>query len=240
MEEILVRLSGLSGITGSFYVGDDGNFVAQTLSKNFSQENAKRAVVVLAQTFEALSMVAQFTITKMMVNTNGSRLFIRRTDKGFLNLLADPTADVAVIEAAIEGAIKEIRNMPAELLKTAPAPTAAPARPAAAPAAHVAGAPAAKPAPAPATPRPAALPPKPAEPIDPAVLDKMAVIAEEFLGELAGDIFQNQLADHKLSKERLIRDGVMKFCYALQKDASMIIGPSAAKQMADKMMLLLK
>ncbi|HTY08934.1 MAG TPA: hypothetical protein VMF29_07195, partial [Candidatus Edwardsbacteria bacterium] len=131
------------------------------------------------------------------------------------NLLADPTGDVAVLDAAIEGALKEIKNMPAELLRSAPAP-AAPA----------------------AAPRPPA--PKPTEPINAAVLDKMAAIAEEFLGELAGDIFQNQLADHKLNKDRLIRDGVMKFCYALQKDASMIIGPSAAKQMADKMMLLLK
>ena len=41
-------------------------------------------------------------------------------------------------------------------------------------------------------------------------------------------------------RDKLVRDPVMKFCYALQKDASMIIGPSAAKQMADKMMLLLK
>ncbi|MDI6740817.1 MAG: hypothetical protein QME74_10700, partial [Candidatus Edwardsbacteria bacterium] len=127
MEEILIRLSGLSGITGSFYVGDDGSFVVQTLTKSFSAENAKRAVVVLAQTFEALAMVAQFSISKMMVNTSGSRLFIRRSDKGYLNLLADSTADVAVIEAAIEGALKEIRNIPAELLKAAPAAPAAPA-----------------------------------------------------------------------------------------------------------------
>ncbi|MRR10206.1 hypothetical protein EG831_09080, partial [bacterium] len=88
MEEILIRLSGLSGVTGCFYVGDDGSFVAQALTKTFSTENAKRAVVVLSQTFEALSMVAQFTITRMMVNTNGARLFIRRSDKGYLNVLA--------------------------------------------------------------------------------------------------------------------------------------------------------
>jgi predicted regulator of Ras-like GTPase activity (Roadblock/LC7/MglB family) len=246
MEEILIRLSGLSGITGSFYVGDDGSFVVQTLTKSFSAENARRVVLVLSQTFEALSMVAQFSITKMMVNTNGARLFIRRTDKGYLNLLADPTAEVAVIEAAIEGALKEMKNIPAELLKAAPAP-AAPPKPAAAPAqaAPVTPRPGSVPAPAvPATaPAPAAPPrpaPKPSEPVDPAVLDKMAAIADEFLGELSADIFQNQLADNRISKDRLVRDPVMKFCYAMQKDASMIIGPSAAKQMADKMMLLLK
>lgn len=236
MEEILIRLSGLSGITGSFYVGDDGSFVVQTLTNSFSAGNAKRAVVVLSQTFEALSMVAQYSITKMMVNTNGSRLFIRRSDKGYLNLLADPTADVAVIEAAIEGALKEIRNIPSELLKAAAAaaPVAPPKPTVAAP---VPGAPAPAPAAQAAPARPA---PRPAEPVDPAVLDKMAAIADEFLGELSADIFQNQLADNRISKDRLVRDPVMKFCYALQKDASMIIGPSAAKQMADKMMLLLK
>ncbi len=244
MEEILIRLSGLSGVTGCFYVGDDGSFAAQALTKTFSTENAKRAVVVLAQTFDALSAVAQFTINKMMVNTNGSRLFIRRSDKGYLNLLADPTADVAVIEAALEGALKEIKSMPAELLKAAPAPAApapAPAAPAAtkpaAPAPAAAAPAAAKPPPPAAPARPA---PKPTEPVDPAVLDKMAAVAEEFLGELAADIFQNQLADNRINREKLVRDPVMKFCYSLQKDASMIIGPSAAKQMADKMMLLLK
>ncbi|MCU0606709.1 MAG: hypothetical protein MUF78_04655 [Candidatus Edwardsbacteria bacterium] len=243
MEEILIRLSGLSGVTGCFYVGDDGSFVAQALTKTFSTENAKRAVVVLSQTFEALSMVAQFTITKMMVNTNGARLFIRRSDKGYLNVLADPTADVAVIEAAVEGALKEIKSMPAELLKAAPAPApvpapAAPAKPAAVPAAPTPAP--AKPAAAPAAPPPARPAPRPSEPVDPAVLDKMAAIADEFLGELSADIFQNQLADNRINREKLVRDPVMKFCYALQKDASMIIGPSAAKQMADKMMVLLK
>ena len=239
LEELLVRLSSLPGVTGSFYVGDDGHFVSQSLTQGFSQENAKKAVVVLSQTFEALSAVAQFNITKMLVNTNGSRLFIRRCDKGYVNLVTDVTADVAVIDAALEGALKELKNLPPEAFKPAPAaPKPAPApKPAAAPAA----APKPVAAPAPAAPKPAPAAPKPPpEPIEAAVLDKIMVIAEEFLGELGQDIFQNQMSDHKLNKDKLVRDPVMKFCYALQKDASMIIGPSAAKQMADKMMLLLK
>jgi hypothetical protein len=258
MEEILIRLSSLEGVTGSFYVGDDQSFVSQTLSKNFVKENAQRAVVVLAQTFEALNQVAQFQITKMMVNSRGTRVFIRRSDKGYLNLLTDATADPAVIDAALQGALKEIATMAAA---PAPAPAPAPAVPAAAkPAAApppVSAPVAAKPSPAPGAPaatapKPAAAPPAakpaaapkapppPATPLEAAVLDKVLAIAEEFLGELGPDIFQNQLNDHKLSKDKLLRDPVMKFCYALQKDAAMIIGPSAAKQMADKMMLLLK
>jgi hypothetical protein len=266
MEEILIRLSSQQGVTGSFFVGDDNSFVSQTLSKSFVKENAQRAVMVLAQTFDALNQVAQFQIAKMMVNSRGIRLFIRRTDKGYLNLLTDATADAAVIDAALDGALAEIKNLSAAVaapVPAAPAPVApAPAKPAPAPAAPAqaspppaksAAAPAqtpaapvpaapAKPAPAPVA-KPAAPPkpaPVPAAPLEAAVLDKILAIAEEFLGELGPDIFQNQMTDHKISKEKLLRDPVMKFCYGLQKDAAMIIGPSAAKQMADKMMTLLK
>ena len=260
MEEILIRLSSLQGVTGSFFVGDDASFVSQTLSKSFVKENAQRAVMVLAQTFDALNQVAQFQIAKMMVNSRGIRLFIRRTDKGYLNLLTDATADAAVIGAALDGALTEIKNLStAPAVQPAPAPAApapvVPAKPAPAAAAPVPQpAPAAKSTAAPvpaAPPKPASTPvakpavapkpaPVPAAPLEAAVLDKILAIAEEFLGELGPDIFQNQMTDHKVNKEKLLRDPVMKFCYGLQKDAAMIIGPSAAKQMADKMMTLLK
>lgn len=237
MEEILIRLSSLPGVTGSFFVGEDNSFTAQTLSKNFNQENARRSVMVLSQTLEALAQVAQFTIAKLLVNTGGSRLFIRRTDKGYLNVLADLTVDPAVIDAALNGALQEIK-----LLATlAPAPKpAAPAAPQPA-----AAKPSPTPAPAPTTaaaPRPSAAPAAKAPPamVDGAILDKVLALAEEALGELGSTIYENQYADHKINPAKLTRDAAMKFCYALQKDASMIIGPSAAKQMADKMMALLK
>ncbi|MBI5806694.1 hypothetical protein HZA73_11740 [candidate division TA06 bacterium] len=267
MEEILIRLSSQQGVTGSFFVGDDNSFVSQTLSKSFVKENAQRAVMVLAQTFDALNQVAQFQIAKMMVNSRGIRLFIRRTDKGYLNLLTDATADAAVIDAALDGALIEIKNLsavpsaPAPSVSASAAPLASPPKPA-----PVSAAPVQASAPVPAVPVPAqasaapvpAAPPKsapppaakpaapskpapvPAAPLEPEVLDKILVIAEEFLGELGPDIFQNQMTDHKVNKEKLQRDPVMKFCYGMQKDAAMIIGPSAAKQMADKMMILLK
>jgi hypothetical protein len=268
MEEILIRLSSLQGVTGSFFVGDDNSFVSQTLSKSFVKENAQRAVMVLAQTFDALNQVAQFQIAKMMVNSRGIRLFIRRTDKGYLNLLTDATADAAVIDAALEGALVEIKNLsaapaaPAPAVSAPAAPPAPPPKPVPAaavpvqalpPAAKATAAPAQtsaapvpaappKPAPAPAA-KPAAPPkpaPVPAAPLEAEALDKILAIAEEFLGELGPDIFQNQMTDHKISREKPLRDPVMKFCYGMQKDAAMIIGPSAAKQMADKMMTLLK
>lgn len=267
MEEILIRLSSLQGVTGSFFVGDDQSFVSQTLSKSFVKENAQRAVMVLAQTFDALNQVAQFQISKMMVNSRGIRLFIRRTDKGYLNLLTDATADASVIDSALDGALIEIKNLataqapaaqppaaPPKPVPAAPAPVQpsapaakAPAPPAGAPAAATKTAPttpaptaASKPGPAKAPPASPKTAPVPAAPLEPAVLDNILAVAEEFLGELGPDIFQNQMTDHKISKEKLLRDPVMKFCYGLQKDASMIIGPSAAKQMADKMMTLLK
>lgn len=241
MEELLIRLSSLPGVTGSFYVGDDSSFISQTLSSSFVQDNAKRAVMVLAQTFDALSQVAQFKINRMMVNTGGSRLFIRRSEKGFLNLLTDITADVSVIDSALDGALKEIQLMAQQPPKPAPVQppvsqtvvAATPAKPTPIPAAAPAVQPVAAPPPAPAA-------PKPPTTVDASILEKIQGLAEEALGELGTTIYENQLSDHKLNTSKLTRDSVMKFCYALQKDASMIIGPSAAKQMADKMMTLLK
>ncbi len=240
IEEILIQLSSLQGVTGSFFVGDDSSFVSQTLSKSFVKENAQRAVMVLAQTFDALNQVAQFKINKMMVNSRGIRLFIRRTDKGYLNLLTDTTADVMVIDAALDGALVEIKNLASSPAGLPASLQPAPARPSPSPAAtpQTGLRPAQSSGPGPAT----AAPPKPAPAatLEPAVLDKILAVAEEFLGELGPDIFQNQMTDHKISREKLLRDPAMKFCYGLQKDASMIIGPSAAKQMADKMLTLLK
>jgi predicted regulator of Ras-like GTPase activity (Roadblock/LC7/MglB family) len=249
MEELLIRLSSLPGVTGSFYVGDDSSFISQSLSSSFVQENAKRAVMVLAQTFEALSQVAQFKINRMLVNTGGSRLFIRRSDKGFLNLLTDITADVSVIDSALDGALKEMLIMaqppapaPAQAPPTVPQTVVAAASAKTAPTSQIAPAPA--PATTPAAVAPAAptqIPaPKPPATVEASVLEKILAQAEEALGELGATIYENQLSDHKLNTSKLTRDSVMKFCYALQKDASMIIGPSAAKQMADKMMMLLK
>lgn len=227
MEELLIKLSSLPGVTGSFYVGDDKSFVSQSLSASFVQDNAKRAVMVLAQTFEALSQVAQFKINRMIVNTGGSRLFIRRSDQGFLNLLTDVTADVSVVDAALDGALKEIKIMAEQPAKGQAARAAASAQ-------TVMVASAAQ---------SAVAPPPTAQvvvSIDPAILEKILAVSEEALGELGATIYENQLADHKLNTAKLTRDSVMKFCYALQKDSSMIIGPTAAKQMADKMMALLK
>lgn len=235
MEELLIRLSSLPGVTGSFFVGDDSSFISQSLSKSFVQENAKRAVMVLSQTFEALSQVAQFKINRMMVNTGGSRLFIRRSDKGFLNLLTDITADVSVIDSALDGALKEMLTIARQ-----PAKAAAPAQQTVVAATSAKTAPTPQVAPAPAA-APSQIPaPKPPTTVDASILEKILAQAEEALGELGATIYENQLSDHKLNTSKLTRDSVMKFCYALQKDASMIIGPSAAKQMADKMMMLLK
>jgi len=241
MEELLIRLSSLPGVTGSFYVGDDSSFISQSLSSSFVQDNAKRAVMVLAQTFDALSQVAQFKINRMLVNTGGSRLFIRRSDKGFLNLLTDITADVSVIDSALDGALKEMQIMAQQPPK--PAALAAPAVPQTVVAASTTAKPVPAPQPAPAVAAPTPVPapaPKPSATIDASILEKILALAEEALGELGTTIYENQLSDHKLNTSKLTRDSVMKFCYALQKDASMIIGPSAAKQMADKMMTLLK
>ena len=247
MEELLIRLSGLPGVTGSFFVGNDNSFVSQSLSSSFNQENAKKAVMVLAQTFDALSQVAQFKMDRMMVNTGGSRLFIRRSQLGFLNLLTDITADVAVIDAALNGALREMLEAPPAPKPAAPPAVPPPAAAKPAPAAPVpAGPPPVAPAPVPAGPAPAPAPaapppaPKPPATVDASILDSILALSEEALGELGPTIYENQLSDHKLNTSKLTRDSVMKFCYALQKDASMIIGPSAAKQMADKMMALLK
>lgn len=241
MEELLIRLSGLPGVTGSFFVGNDNSFVSQSLSSSFNQENAKKAVMVLAQTFDALSQVAQFKISRMMVNTGGSRLFIRRSELGFLNLLTDITADVAVIDAALNGALSEMLEAPPAPKPAVPPPPPVAPQPAPAAPAQAAPSPAAPavpaPVPAPASPPPA---PKPPATVDASILDSILALSEEALGELGPTIYENQLSDHKLNTSKLTRDSVMKFCYALQKDASMIIGPSAAKQMADKMMALLK
>jgi len=142
-----------------------------------------------------------------------------------------------VIDGALNGALQEIKLLATLQPAAKPAPAAV-SGPKPTPSAAAAPA-AAKPATAPAPTAPA----KPAAPpamVDGSVLEKVLALAEEALGELGTTIYENQYADHKINPQKLTRDAALRFCYALQKDAAMIIGPSAAKKMADKMMALLK
>ncbi|MEW6687291.1 MAG: hypothetical protein AB1393_13985 [Candidatus Edwardsbacteria bacterium] len=217
MEEILVRLSSLPGVIGCFFVGRDGEFASQSLHKAFAKDKAQQAVLILSQTFEALTEMTRFKIDKVVLNTSSSRLFIRKFERGFLNILADFTADTISLNQAMTEALEQI-------LTAKPKVPVAEVKPIAVE----------KPLPAVVE-----IPPPPAL-LDKTILESIFAVTEEYLGELAASIYGNQLADHKLDPNKLTKDQVMKLCFALQKDGGMIIGPSAAKEMADKMLKIIK
>ncbi len=67
------------------------------------------------------------------------------------------------------------------------------------------------------------------------VIPKLKEIAVEYLSDFAEDIFEDQMDEVGVDPEKPRRDKVMDLCFGLQRSASMLLGPTKAREMVDKM-----
>ncbi len=70
--------------------------------------------------------------------------------------------------------------------------------------------------------------------IDESTIDNIKKVASEYLEDFAEDIINNLIKESKLDKNTLTQENVEKFIKKLLKSASLIIGPTQAQEMCDK------
>ncbi|MEO0228041.1 MAG: hypothetical protein ABIL70_08355 [candidate division WOR-3 bacterium] len=81
---------------------------------------------------------------------------------------------------------------------------------------------------------------KPKEKFGPEFLDQLKSIVQDYLGDFADRVFQNQLKAQRIKAEELYEEDIRRFIFALGKAAGMIIGPTKGKDLTNKLLAKLK
>ncbi len=76
--------------------------------------------------------------------------------------------------------------------------------------------------------------------LPPEILKDFEKTASEYLGDFATDILGNVMDDLKISKDNLTKESLINLCYGLERSAGMIIGPTKARKLADKLLEKIK
>jgi len=70
--------------------------------------------------------------------------------------------------------------------------------------------------------------------LDDHTIENIKIVAAEYLEDFAEDIINNLIRETKIDKNALTQDNIDKFLKKLSKSASLIIGPTQAQEMAEK------
>ncbi|MEO0136719.1 MAG: hypothetical protein ABIL40_02200 [candidate division WOR-3 bacterium] len=81
---------------------------------------------------------------------------------------------------------------------------------------------------------------KPKEKYPPEFLDELKKLVQEYLGDFAERVFQNQLKAQRIKPEELYEEEIRRFIFALGKAAGMIIGPTKGRDLTNKLLARLK
>lgn len=220
MNEILAELSQNDLILGSFYFKENENFFSFTDQYKVPETRIKRISLVLTQTMDALGGMI---FDRFLLEGEDKRISLFSHDGGYCGIIFKNTVPYMSIE-----------NIYSELISKAPVAEEKP--------------PEVKPEAV--TPKPKVEAPKPKEkappevkedPIIPAtVFDEMGKILKDYLGDFSDTIFENQLSDLKIKTEPTPFSMLQKLCFSLQKSSAMLIGPSQARELVDKLLSLIK
>jgi hypothetical protein len=221
MKELLQELSKHDLVLGSFYFKENQNFFSFTDQYTVPETRIKRIALVLTQTMDALGGMV---FDRFLLEGEDKRISLFSHDGGYCGIVFQRTVPYTSIE-----------NIYTELISKAPAVEEKPP-------------PEVKPEPVAAKPKAEApkveekpLPKEKEDQIIPAsVFDEMGKILNEYLGDFSETIFENQMADLKVKAEATPFSKLQKLCFSLQKASAMLIGPSQAREMVDKLLGLIK
>lgn len=228
MDKVLEEISQVHGVLGSFFLGGKENFYKKAELKDLSKEKLEKAIGIISQSLDAVGEQRKRRAKRIIFTTDLYRIFIQEVSGGFFSVLCSRTADVSAVISLLSRAALGVPVLPKEVPKI---------KPEVVPKAPEVVVQKVVPTPPPVE---VEIPPRPPEkPLPDKILDDILALCEEELGDLASTIFENLVSDTKINEGTLTRERVMKFCLALQKDASLIIGPKASKKMVDKMLDML-
>jgi len=217
MKEILQELSRNDNILGSFYFKGNENLSFFTEAYTIPESRIKRIALVLIQTMDALGSIA---FDRFLLEGADKRVSIYKYDGGYLGVIFESRISFSNVDDVYQTIISkqpavEIKKEPEKKVKEIPKEK-----------------PVGKPFPK--------APVKEEKILSPSVFEKMKEILSQYLGDFSETIFENQMSDSRIDPDAASFSKVQKMCFGLQKASSMLIGPSQAKEMVDKLLALIK
>ena len=216
-----MKLSVLKERTGAGFV-----FEVSEGKKEFEGDisgDLERVYLVLKQTIDALG---ENPFKELIIEFKDGNLVISGTRDGFVGIFVSGPVDVNEIRKAMIEAEEAEKAEVVEAEKVEEVVEEAPAEAPAPEAVEVEETPVEAPAP-PVEEK--------VEVLGDEVVEQLKGIAGNYLGDFAEEIFMNVWGDEGMDGKEKTRDNLIEFIYALQRSASMIIGPSKAQSMAEEM-----
>jgi len=223
MKEILKRLNENNAVLGSFYFKGTENIAVFTENYNIPESRIKRVSLVLIQTMDALGG-AYFD--RFLLEGENNRIAIYKFDDGYYGVVFERTTSFVTMESLLKSTVTQVPVTEKKVVEERGKPEIKPKEKKE------------------EKPIKREKPPEKViekeEPVLPEVFDKIKEILFEYLGDFSDTIFENQLVDTGIKIESATTSKVKKFCFALQKASAMLIGPPNAREMVDKLLVLLK
>jgi hypothetical protein len=219
MKDILQELTKNELVLGSFYFRENENLFSFTDRYSVPETRIKRIALVLTQTMDALGGMV---FNRFLLEGEDKRIALFNHDGGYCGIVFQSTVPFISIE-----------NIYKELLRKAPVAEEKPVE--------------TKPPPRVEKPAKEAqkaevkAPPEKEDSILPAsIFDDMRKILNDYLGDFSETIFENQMSDLKIKAEPTPLSKIQKLCFSLQKASAMLIGPSQARELVDKLLSFVK
>jgi hypothetical protein len=219
VKEILNELSENEIVLGSFYFSEKENLFSFSDKYRVPESRIKRIALVLTQTMDAIGGIS---FDRFLLEGEDKRISIFKYNSGYCGIVFRKDTPFNSIETVYKKVVskappvtekKEEKPAPKVVEKEIPKPPKKEVR---------------------------EEPEKEDKILSPGVFDKMGEILNEYLGDFSETIFENQMSDMKIKSEPTPFSKVQKLCFSLQKASAMLIGPSHAREMVDKLLAMLK
>ncbi len=223
MRALIQKLSNNKDILGAFYFKGDNNLFSFTDQYSVPDSRIKRIALVLSQTMDALG---GGVFRRFFLEGEDKRVSIFQHSGGYCGIVFSNIVPFRNIENIFVEAVSEAKEIAVE--KEVPAKEKPKLKLAEKPKKISKEKLAVK------------IAPKEDIILNPSIFAKIREILIEYLGDFSDTIFENQMSDMKLDEKSASLSGVQKLCFSLQKASAMLIGPSSAREMVDKLLTTIK
>ncbi|MCK4234478.1 hypothetical protein KAX75_08620 [candidate division WOR-3 bacterium] len=219
MKELLRELSKNDIVLGSFFFKGTENLFSFTEKYSVPESRIKRIALVLTQTMDALGGIA---FDRFLLEGEDKRISIYKYNGGYCGIIFKNDIDYDSIESIYHKLISKVPPVEEEV-KVKPTPEITEKEKLKIPEKEV-----------------IEEPEKEETVLPPSIFEKMSEILTEYLGDFSETIFTNQMSDMKIKPEFATFSELQSLCFSLQKASAMLIGPSHAREMVDKLIALIK
>ncbi len=219
MKELLQKLSKNDLVLGSFFFKESENFFSFTEKYSVPELRIRRVALVLTQTIDTLGGIV---FDRFLLEGEDKRISIYKFDDGYCGIIFQNNVPFSSIESLYQELISKIPPVEVEV-KEKPVPKVPEKEVRRIPKKEV-----------------RVITEKEETILAPSIFEDIKEILTQYLGDFSDTIFENQMSDMKINPEFATFSKVQKLFFSLQKASAMLIGPSHAREMVDKLLSLIK